>query len=331
MYSAKIIGTGMYVPKIIITNKDIEKFIDTSDEWIKEKIGVKERRICDNGELPSDISAIAAKEAILNSNLNPEDIELIILAITSPDMSVPATSAIVQKKIGAKRAAVFDIRNSCQGFITALITASKFISDGTYNNALIIGTSNTGTILNKIKWRNRSKSVFFGDGSGALILKKCNNKEGILSSDMGNTGEKSDILNFPFGGVDSFINPEKYVDPVTGKAMEGKEIWDFATINIPLSIIKTLTKIDKKPEDLDFIILHQANINIIKSIMNSLNLSMEKTYTNIEKYGNTSEASIPIALHEALKKGKIKNRDLIALSAFGGGLGWASVIIKWGK
>lgn len=328
-YSAKIIGTGMYVPERIITNKYLEKFIDTSDKWIQEKTGIKERRLSEKGELGSDLSAKSAIQAINNSNLKPEDIELIILATTYPDMTTPATAAIVQNKISAKNAAIFDIRNGCQGFVTGLITASKFISDGTYKNALIIGTTQHAKFFELCKWRDRTKSVFFGDGSGAVVLERCKENEGILSVDMGNEKDKHHLINLPFGGIASFENPESFDDPILGKPMEGKEIFEFATLMVPNSIKKCLKKIDLIPEDLNFIILHQANINIIKSIMNSLNIPMDKTYTNIEKYGNTAEASIPITLHESIKEGKIKNGDILVLSGFGVGMGWATVAMKW--
>ncbi|MBS3066278.1 ketoacyl-ACP synthase III [Candidatus Pacearchaeota archaeon] len=329
-YSAKIIGTGMYVPKRIITNKYLEKFIDTSDKWIQEKTGIKKRRVSEKGELGSDLSAKSAVEAIKNADLMPEDIELIILATTYPDMTTPATAAIVQKKIGAKNAAIFDIRNGCQGFLTGLITASKFISDSTYKNALIIGTTQHAKLFELTGWKDRTKAVFFGDGSGAVVLKRCETNKGILTIDMGNEKDKSHLINLPFGGMASFENPNAFEDPILGKPMEGKEVFNFATTNVPVSIKKTLEKIGKKLEDLDFIILHQANINIIKHIMNSLNLPMEKTYVNINKYANMAEASIPVALHEAIQAEKIKSGDLVALTGFGVGMGWATVVIKWG-
>lgn len=329
-YSARITGTGIYLPRRIITNKELEKLIDTSDKWIQEKIGVKERRVSEKGELGSDLSAKSALEAIRDAKIKPEDIELIILASTYPDMTTPATAAIVQKKIGAGNAAVFDLRNGCQGFITSLITASKFISDKTYKNALVIGTTQHAKLFELCNWKDRTKSVFFGDGSGTVILERCEKDIGILSIDIGNDKDKSHLINLPFGGMASFERPEIFNDPVLGKPMEGKEVFEFTTKNVPPSIQRTLEKIGKKSEDIDFIILHQANINIIKSVMNSLNIPMEKTYTNIDKYANMAEASIPVALHEAIKKDKLKKDDLIVLSSFGVGMGWATAAIKWG-
>jgi len=327
-YCAKIISTGMYVPERIITNQDLEKLIDTSDKWIQEKTGIKERRVSKRGESGSDLSAESAIEAIKNANLTPEDIELIVLATTYPDMTTPATAAIVQNKIGAKNASVFDIRNGCQGFMTGLITASKFINDGTFKNALIIGTTQHAKLFELFKWKDRTKSVFFGDGSGAVILERCEANKGILSLDMGNEKDKCHLLNLPFGGIDSFERPEIFEDPYLGKPMEGKEVFEFATKNIPKSIANCLKKGNLNIKEIDFVILHQANINIIKSIMKSLGLPMEKTYTNLDKYGNTAEASIPIALHEAIKFDKIKKEDLLVLSSFGAGMGWVTAVIR---
>ena len=297
----------MYVPERIITNYYLEKLIDTSDKWIKEKTGIKERRVSKNGEMGSDLSTKSALEAIKNSGLTPSDIELIVLATTYPDMTTPATAAIVQNKINSKNAAIFDIRNGCQGFVTGLIIASKFISDGTFKNALIIGTTQHAKLFELCNWRDRTKSVFFGDGSGAVVLERCEADKGILSVDMGNEKDKYHLINLPFGGMASFENPESFDDPILGKPMEGKEVFDFATSMVPKSIFNCLKKIELNPNALDFVILHQANINIIKSVMDSLNLPMEKTYTNLDRYGNTAEASIPITLHEAIKLDKIKS------------------------
>ena len=327
--SAKIIGTGMYVPDRIVTNKELGMYIETSNEWIVEKTGIKERRIAKLGELPSDIATKSSFLAIKNAGINVEDIDLIILAITNPDVSVPSTASIVQKKIGAKNAFSFDIRNSCQGFVTALIVAWNLLSNGVYNNALIVGTCNHGSLLNSVNWRDRTKAIFFGDGSGAIILKRCGLNEGILSFDSGTDYLNSEALNLAFGGFQTYIEDNAFLDKILGDPMDGKKIFDFSITEVPLSIKKALEKANLKTNDLDFVILHQANINIIRRIMENLNLPMEKTYTNIEEYGNTSEASIPIALHEALKEGKIKSGDLVVLSGFGAGLGWATVVMKW--
>ncbi len=324
----KISGTGVYLPETIITNKELESKMDTSDKWIQEKTGIKERRISKKEELPSDLAKYASLDACKNAGISPEELDLIIVVATFTDFSVPATAAIVQKKIGSKKAAVFDIKNACQGFVTGLIIARNFIKSGEYNKVLVVSTYTGATVMNISNWEDRTKGVFFGDGAGAAILEK-SDKEGIMAIDIGNDPEYSNILQIPLGGIQMYKLPDEFPYKLLGKPMEGKEVFKFATKKAPESIINTLQKINLKVKDLDFVILHQANINIIKSIMNSLGLPMKKTYTNIEKYGNTSESSVPIALHEALQNKKIKNGDLIAICAFGSGLGWATIVMKW--
>lgn len=327
-YSAKIIGTGMHVPEKIITNNDLVKILDTTDEWITQKFGIKERHFASESETTSDLCTPAALEAINNSGLKPIDIELIILASSIGDVKTPATSAIIQNKIGATKSAVFDLHNGCSGFVTALITASKFIADGTYKNVLVIGSSIYSKELDPT---DRTKYIVFGDGAGAVVLTRCPSGEGLVSYDLGTDGSKSHILNVPYGEskyparLETVGNREMRY----GKPMEGKEIFEFATNIIPMTINKSLAKINLSSADLDFVILHQANINIIKIGLDKLGLGLDKTFTNIDKYGNTSEASIPITLHESLKLNKIKKGDLVAMSAFGVGLSWATVILKW--
>lgn len=327
-YSAAIVGTGIYVPENVLTNQQIEKMTNTSDKWIIEKFGIKERHIASKDQATSDLSIPAVFSAIKDAGMKPEEIELIILATSIPDIKTPATAAIIQGKIGASKAAVFDLNNACSGFITALITASKFIADGTYQNSLIIGTCLYSREISK---EDRNKLALFGDGSGAVVLKKCSNEEGLISSNLGNDGTGSHILNVPYGESRYPANPETIDNKLIryGKPMEGKEIFDFAVDIIPKTINNALNKINLQPSDLDFIILHQANINIIKTGLNKTGIGMKKTFTNIDKYGNTSEASIPIALHEALLSNKIKKGDMVALSSFGMGLSWGTAIFKW--
>jgi len=328
-FSAKIIGTGMYVPQRIVTNKELEQYIDTSDEWIVKKTGIKERRVSNDEELPSDLSAKAALMAIHNAGIKPEEIDLIILAISLPDVSTPATSCIVQKKIGAKNATVFDVHNSCQGFMDSVIIAWNLISCGSFKNAVVIGTSVYGTLLEKNKWRERTKSVFFGDGSGAFVLSRCDHDEGIQAFDMGNVMDKSNILYFPFGGIHSLKEPEYFSDPILGDNMEGKDIWDFVVENVPLSINRALRKIGLTPQDVSRFILHQANKNMIDEILVRLDVDQNKSFCIIDKYGNTSEASIPITFHEFLQSNTLKENDILVFSGYGAGMGWATIVMQW--
>jgi len=319
----------MYVPEKVVTNEDLTRFIDTSDEWIREKIGIHERRVAAENELPSDLVVHAAREALQNSASIASDIDLIIVALSGPDLSSPATTAIVQKKLGATRASVFDIRNGCQGFMTALITASKFISDGTYKKILVAGVCSYGTLLSAFKWRERTKAVFFGDGAGAVVLEQCPQGKGILSCDMGNDVTTTGILHLPFGGIASLREKSVYEDTSLGSRIEGKEIFDFTVREVPKTIRFSLEEAHLSISDIDFVILHQANKNIITAIMENLGLPLEKTYMNIHRYGNTSEASVPIALHEALFEGKIKKGDVVVLCGFGAGLGWGTAVFRW--
>lgn len=319
----------MYIPETVVTNEDLTRFIDTSDAWIREKIGIHERRVAAKSELPSDFCTHAAEEALKNACLAADDMDLIIVALSGPDVSTPATAAIVQGKIGATKASVFDIRNGCQGFMTALITASKFISDGTYKKILVIGACSHGTVLSTFKWRERTKAVFFGDGAGAVVLEACPLGEGLLSSHMGNDINMTHILHLPFGGISSLREGSGYEDTFLGSRMEGKEIFDFTVREVPKTIRLSLERANLTTSDVDFIILHQANENIITAIMEKLEVPLEKTLINIHHYGNTSEASIPIALHEALQGKKIKKGDRVVLCGFGAGLGWGTVLFRW--
>ncbi|MCR4329484.1 MAG: ketoacyl-ACP synthase III [Candidatus Roizmanbacteria bacterium] len=327
-HSCRISGTGMYVPEKVVTNEDLTHFIDTSDEWIKEKTGICERRVASDTELPSDFCVYAAREALKNANLSADNIDLIIVALSGPDVSSPATAAIVQKKLGATHAAVFDIRNGCQGFMTALITASKFIGDGTYKNILVIGTSFYGTFLEAAQWRDRTQAVFFGDGSGAVVLSPSNQIAGLLSCDMGNDKDAAHILHFPFGGVAS-LRETTYADKFLGNTMDGRFVFDFAVRTVPNTIRTSVEKAGLTLADIDWVLLHQANSNIINAIMEELKLPISKTYTNINRYGNTSEASLPIVLHEALREGKIRSDDIVVLCGFGAGMGWGTAVFKW--
>lgn len=328
LFSSKILGIGIYVPKKVLTNFELSKMIDTSDEWIQRNIGIKQRHIASEDQASSDLSIPAAKEAIKNSNLNVEDIELIIIANQLPDHPSPSTAAIVQGKIGAKNAATFDINCGCQGFVHALAVGSKFINDGTYKNVLVIGTCIHSKLID---WKERTCCVYFGDASGAVVLTRCEIGKGIISIDLGNDGTKSDLLKTPAGGSRMPLTHELLDDRVKryGGPMNGRAVFESATNIIPYTIKRALKKINKEVKDLDFVITHQANINLIEAGLKKLGLSMDYTFTNLDIYGNTSEASIPLALYYAVKKNKIKKDDLVALTGFGVGFGWGTVLMRW--
>lgn len=328
-YSTRITGTGMYVPPTVVTNEDLTQFIDTSDEWIYSKIGIRSRRVAGPGELPSSMATRAALQALETAKLSASDIDLFVVALTDPDVSAPATAALVQRALGASQASVFDIRNGCQGFMTASIIASQFIITEAVKTALVVGVSGHGTLLQKLGWRERTKSIFFGDGAGAIILTRSDSGQGILSTHMGNDAATAHALHLPFGGIASLFQDNGYEDPLLGNKMEGKVVFEFATREVPRSIKAVVADAGLSVSDIDFVILHQANKHIITTIMNELGLPLEKTFINIEQYGNMSEASVPAALHEALSQGLIQRGDHVVLCGFGAGMGWGTALVRW--
>lgn len=329
MRNIGILGTGYYLPSKVLTNKELSKIVNTTEEWIYNKVGIKERRIASPQEATSDLAIYAAQEAIRNSKISIEEIDLIILATSSPDMIQPSTAAIVQGKIGAINACAFDISAVCAGFNYALSVANDMMkSNSYYKKALVIGAETYSRILD---WTDRKTCVYFGDGAGAAILGDVSEKYGIKSTNLENDGRGASVIQFLGGGSRYPATEETLRKNMHKFEMQGKLVWDFATEAFPNGIKKVLDKSNEKPENLNWIISHQANINIIKQSMLKLNLSMEKTYTTIEKYGNTSGASVIITLAEANKKGLLKSGDKIGLISFGGGLSCGAVYLVWGN
>jgi len=323
-----ISGVGSYLPEKILTNDDLSQMVDTSNEWIVERTGIEQRRIAAKSQAASDLAIEAGIKALKNANTNPEEIDLIIHASVTPDYTFPSTACIVQHKINAKNAAAFDMNVGCSGFVYAMATGANFISSGIYKKVLVIGSEVLSKIIN---WEDRNTCVLFGDGAGAVVLEQCDDGFGILSYDLGSDGENGDVLIVPAGGS---RNPAS-ADSVNGKLhsiqMDGKAVFKFAVKIMGESTINALKKAGLGLEDLDFLVPHQANTRIIDSSLKRLKLSREKVCVNLNKYGNTSSASVPIALDEAVKEGKIKKGDTIVLTAFGAGLTWASIVIKWNR
>ncbi len=327
MIYSKIIGIGSYFPETILTNYDLCNMVDTSDEWITSRTGIKERRIAEKGIVTSDIAAEAAKKAIKLSGLKSSDIELILIGTITPDMIFPSTSCIVQEKLGLKNAAAFDISAGCSGFIYSLSVADSFIKSGKYKNVLVIGAD----LLSRITdYKDRSTCVLFGDGGGAVVLTaNMWNNRGILSTHMHSEGGHDDILMLNAGGslmpasLESVNAREHYIK------MKGSELFRYA-VNYLKAVAEEAIKFNNlKPEDIDLFVPHQANIRIIEATAKKLCFPMEKVFINVEKYGNTSSGSIPIALDEAYRLGRLKEGDLVLIDAIGAGLTWASSIIRW--
>jgi 3-oxoacyl-[acyl-carrier-protein] synthase-3 len=326
MIHARITGTGSYAPKKVITNHDLEKLVDTSDEWITERTGIKERRIAEKGQCTSDLAYEAAAKALKAAKLPPQELDLILVATTTPDMLMPSLGCMVQEKLGAKNAVAFDLYAACSGFIYGLSVANAFITSGTYENILLIGAE----LLSRfVDWEDRTTCVLFGDGAGAVVLQRHAGKRGVLSTHLHSDGSLGNLLNIPAGGA---LHPATH-DTVRKRMhfikMKGNETFKAAVRALESAVQEALEHNKVKPEEIDFLVPHQANLRIIQAMAQRLNMSMEKVVLTLPKYGNTSAASIPMALDEAVRDGRIKENHLLLLEAFGGGLTWASALLRW--
>lgn len=322
-----IIGTGYYLPSRILTNKELESMVDTTDEWIFSKVGIRERRIAEPHEATSDLAIHAAQEALRNAGVSPEEIDLIILATSSPDMIQPATAAIVQGKLGALNSAAFDVSAVCAGFVYGLTVAQAMMkANPGYSKALVIGAETYSRILD---WTDRTTCVYFGDGAGAVVLGR-QSGYGIRTTFLKNDGRGAGAIRYQGGGSRHPASTETLARNLHRFEMNGKAVWDFATKACPESIRRVVTDAGIQLEDLDWVITHQANINIIQKSLGDLGIPMSKTYTTIEQYANTAGASIPITLAEANKKGLFRKGDKIVLVGFGGGLSLGAVYLEWG-
>ncbi len=323
---ASITGVGSYLPGKVLTNYDLEKMVDTSDDWIIQRTGIKERRIVENGQITSDLATQASLRAMEDAGVSPNDLDLIITSTITPDHIFPSTSCYIQQKIGASRASAFDILAACAGFIYALSIGQSFVNSGAMETVLVVGAE----CLSKITdYTDRTTCVLFGDGAGAVIIQKSRTKHEILSTSLAADGSQADVLIMPGGGSKTPASIESVQQRTHYIQFKGKEVFKLAINNITNLILETVEKNGLSLEDIDLIIPHQSNLRIIEATMEKLGLPMEKAFVNIDKYGNTSSASIPIAIDEARKEGRLSKGDIVALVAFGGGLTWGSSIIRW--
>ncbi|EEM90817.1 3-oxoacyl-[acyl-carrier-protein] synthase 3 [Bacillus thuringiensis serovar pulsiensis BGSC 4CC1] len=306
-----ILGIGRYVPEKVVTNHDLEKIMDTSDEWIRTRTGIAERRIADDTIDTSYMAVEASKKALEDAGISGEDIDLILVATVTPDRAFPAVACVIQEAIGAKHAAAMDLSAACAGFMYGMITAQQFIQTGTYKNILVVGSDKLSKIVD---WNDRNTAVLFGDGAGAIVMGAVSEGKGVLSFELGADGS---------GG--KHLYQDEYV------MMNGREVFKFAVRQLGDSCLRVLDKAGLTKEDVDFLVPHQANIRIMESARERLNLPQEKMSMTIEKFGNTSASSIPIAMVEELQNGRIQDGDLIILVGFGGGLTWGAVALRWGK
>ncbi|MCL2506420.1 MAG: ketoacyl-ACP synthase III [Endomicrobia bacterium] len=321
----KILGTGSYFPKKVLTNADLEKIVETSDEWISTRTGIKERHISEKNELTSDIACEASKEALKVAGISPEQIDLILLATITPDMLCPSTACFLQKKLGAVNAAAFDLSAACSGFIYAMATAKAFIESGMYKTVLLVGAEELTKFTD---WTDRNTCVLFGDGAGAMVLSASQENDDILSVFLGSDGLHTDILNLQAGGAANPASVETVENKMHSIRMEGKEVFKAAVPKMVLAAEKALEIADKKLEDIKLIIPHQANMRIIEAVAKRLGLSMESVFVNIHKTGNISSATTITALDEAIKTNKLKKGDLVELVAFGAGFTWGAAVIR---
>ncbi|HIG26564.1 MAG TPA: ketoacyl-ACP synthase III [Verrucomicrobiales bacterium] len=321
-----ISGVGSYVPEKILTNSDLEKIVDTTDEWILSRTGISERRIAADDEYASDMATVAAKRAMEDAGVTADDIELIIVATITPDMPFPSTACLVQRNLGALRAAAFDVEAACSGFIYALEIGQQFIMSHTYETVLVIGAEKLSTIVD---WTDRNTCVLFGDGAGAAILRSNGGTHGLLTACMGADGNKSELLSMPGGGSRNPATIQTVNDRLHFLRMDGREVFKNA-VNAMFSASRTvLERCELDISEIKCVIPHQANQRIISAVGERLGVSSEQLFTNVEKYGNTSAASVAIALDEAAKNGNIERSDLILLLVFGAGLTWAAAVIEW--
>jgi len=326
LINAGITGTGSCLPDRIMTNYELEKIVDTNDEWIRTRSGICERRITDENTATSDLATTAALRALENANLKPEDIDLIIVTTVTPDMAFPSTACLVQKNIGAVNAAAFDLEAACSGFLYGLTVAENFVNTGYYKNVIVIGADTLSKITD---YTDRNTCVLFGDGAGAAVVSEMSQGYGILSTYIGADGRGANLLIQPAGGsripasVESVENKLHYIK------MDGSEVFKFAVKIMSEAAETALERCGLSKEDIDYLIPHQANIRIIDAAIRRLKMSNDKVYINLDKYGNMSSASVAIALDEANRKGFLKDGDNAVLIGFGGGLTWGSAVIKW--
>ncbi len=326
MTRAKIIATGSYAPEKKLTNFDLEKMVDTSDEWITERTGIKERRIAGEEQSTSDLAFEAAKNALKNAGLKAKDIDIIVVATVTPDMLFPSTACFLQHRLGIKNIPAFDISAACSGFIYGLSVADSFIKAGKYKRVLLIGAE---TLSKFTDWEDRTTCVLFGDGAGAVILEQTKGESGIVSTHLHADGSYWDMLNLPGGGSKTPASKDTVKKRSHYIKMKGNETFKIAVRTLESLVEETLKENNLKPSQLSALIPHQANLRIIQATANRLDISMDKVVVNIDRYGNTSAASIPIALDETVRTGRIREGDYVLLEAFGGGLTWASALIRW--
>jgi len=322
----KIAGTGSYIPQRVLTNADLERMVATSDEWISSRTGIKERRIADENEAASDLAYHAARRALKDAHVKPEDLDMIIVATITPDMIFPATACILQEKLGARKVAAFDLEAACSGFLYGLTVGSQFIATGMYDTILVVASE---TLSKIVDWQDRNTCVIFADGAGAAVIGPSSDSGRIISSYLGADGGGADLVGVPAGGsrlpasLQTVQNRQHYMK------MKGNELFKTAVRAMIHAIYASLEEGNLKSSDVDYFIPHQANMRIIDAVVKKVGLSQDKVHINLDQCGNMSAASVAVGLDEAVRGKKIKKGDKVLLTCFGGGVTWASMVIEW--
>jgi len=322
MIFSKIIGTGGYLPEKVVTNADLEKILDTSDQWIRERTGISERRVAHDDETSGDMAEVAAQRAMDAAGINPEDIGLIVVGTTTPDLVFPSTACLLQSRLGLPDCGAMDVNAACSGFMYALSVADKYVRCGDVSKALVVGVDKLTAMVD---WNDRGTAILFGDGAGAVVL-EAGDEGGILSTHIHAAGRHADLL-----GVDVGVGKGFKAEPRGGLRiqMKGNEVFKVAVRTLGRIVDETLDYNNMEKSELDWLIPHQANLRIITATAKKLGMAMENVIVTVDKHGNTSAGSVPLALDEAVRSGKIKRGDILMLEAFGGGFTWASALIRY--
>jgi 3-oxoacyl-[acyl-carrier-protein] synthase-3 len=322
-----IIGTGSAVPKKVVTNEELESIVDTSDEWIRTRTGIKQRYIAEDGETTSSLATEASLRALEMAGVSPEEVDMIVVGTTSPDMIMPNTGALIQKHLGATKAFGFDVYAACSGFVYALAVADKFVKEKPGSKVLAVGAEILSSITD---WQDRNTCVLFGDAAGVVLLSGAQESDrGILSTHLRSDGRLWELLHIPGGGCVYPPSAEMAEKRDYCIRMQGNEVFKHAVRSLAGVAREAMEENQLKPDDIDLFIPHQANMRIMKKVAESLEIPIDRVYVNIDRYGNTSSASIPVALDEANRSGRLKRGDLVLLDAFGGGFTWGAVMIRW--
>jgi 3-oxoacyl-[acyl-carrier-protein] synthase-3 len=322
---SRIVGTGAYVPDRVLTNADLERMVATSDAWILERTGIRERRIAAPGQACSDLGTRAARQALAAAGIQPADLDMILVATCTGDQPLPSTACLIQAQLGARRAAACDLSAACCGFVYALSVADAYVKTGS-RYVLVVGAEVMSAITD---WTDRGTCILFGDGAGAAVVGPAEGNRGILSTHLRSEGGMGDLISVPGGGSDMPPSEKMLTEKAQYLKMKGNETYKVAIKTLEEVARETLSAHDLTVNDIDVYVPHQANIRIIKAVAERLQLPMEKIFMNIDRYGNTSAASIPLALDEAVKAGRVKEGSLVMIGAFGAGLTWASALIRW--